>query len=76
MVRKYEVGEHDPTGHALKLLAGQLKVSVDYLLGLSDDPESQIHESNLKTDERRIVETFRREGWPGIMRLGVERLSK
>ncbi len=64
------------SGFTLKLLAEQLKVSVDYLLGLSDDPESQIHESNLKTEERRIIETFRRESWPGVIRLGGERLSK
>lgn len=75
-VRKYEAGQNDPSGRNLKLIAEQLRVSIDYLLGVTDDPHVQIDSGNLSEDERAMLETFRRDGWLGVVRLGVEHLGK
>ena len=37
-VRRYETGEAKPTVEALESIADELGVSVDYLLGRTDDP--------------------------------------
>lgn len=76
MIGKYEGGENDPTGFILKSLAEQLEVSTDYLLGLTDDPHIQVRESELTSEERMILEAFRHNGWPAVIRLGGERLSQ
>ena len=76
MVQKYETGVNDPTSYILKLIAEQLEVSVDYLLGMTDDPHIQVREPSLDDNERTILEIYRREGWTGVIRLGAERLSK
>jgi transcriptional regulator with XRE-family HTH domain len=76
MIYRYENGLSDITGNTLKTLASKLGVNADYLLGLSDDPVLHTHEVSLSEDETRIVETFRREGWSGVIRLGAERLPK
>jgi transcriptional regulator with XRE-family HTH domain len=75
-INRYENGISDPTIHTLKSIADQLEVSTDYLLGVSDDPIVQVREPALNRDERAIVEVYRREGWPGVIRLGAERISK
>ena len=33
-------------------------------------------DGTLSDEERIIVETFRREQWPGVIKLGAERLAK
>jgi transcriptional regulator with XRE-family HTH domain len=76
MVYRYENGLSDITGDTLKVIAGKLNVNTDYLLGLSDDPHFQIREPQLNEEERIILETFRRNGWSGVVHLGVEKLSK
>ncbi len=76
MIQKYETGINDPTGHTLKLISEQLQASVDYLLGLTDYPHIQVREPSLDDNERAILEIYRREGWPGVIRYGAERLIK
>jgi hypothetical protein len=76
MIQKYETGVNDPTSYTLKLIAEQLEVSVDYLLGMTDDPRIQVREPSLDDAERAMLEIYRREGWSGIIRLAAERLSK
>lgn len=75
-ISRYERGASDPTIHTLKTIAGHLEVSTDYLLGLTDDPHVQIREPSLNMDERTVLEVLRNEGWSGVARLSVERLSK
>jgi transcriptional regulator with XRE-family HTH domain len=75
-INRYENGITDPTIHTLKSIADQLEVSTDYLLGVSDDPLVQVREPALSRDERAIIEVYRHEGWSGVARLSVERLSK
>jgi len=75
-ISRYETGTHDPSATALKTLAHILGVSMDYLAGITDNPDAHILTSDLNVYEREMVETYRREGWPGVFRLGAERISK
>lgn len=36
--RRYEAGENEPTMSVLQAIADQFNVSIDYLIGRSDDP--------------------------------------
>ncbi len=75
MIAKYERGETEPSGVVVRLLAETLNVSTDYLFGTTDDPRRYIADDpKMNEDERIVLETFRREGWRGIARLGVERM--
>lgn len=76
LISKYEFGENDPGGYFIKILAEQLEVSADYLLGITDDPQGHLGDGNMTVEEREILNTFRREGWPGVFRFGAERLAK
>jgi transcriptional regulator with XRE-family HTH domain len=75
-IRSYEVGANDPTGYSLKMLAEQLNLSTDYLLGITDDPRGHFGDDSLSSDDATVLATFRREGWSGLARLSVENLSK
>lgn len=75
-IHKYEMGQSDPLSTTLKLIADQLHVSVDFLLGGTDDPLGHLGDSALSQEEKLMLETFRLSGWPGVIRLGGERLSK
>jgi transcriptional regulator with XRE-family HTH domain len=75
-ILKYERGENDPSALSLKLIAERLGVSIDYLLGATDDPRGHWGDNELDDNEKAVLETFRREGWLGIARLSVEKLAK
>jgi hypothetical protein len=45
-------------------------------LGLSDDPHKRYGDTPIAEEERVILETFRSQGWPGVIRLGGDRLLK
>ncbi len=76
MIYRYENDLSDPTSGSLKIIAEKLNTSADYLIGLSDNPALRLLEVDLDSEEQNMVDTFRREGWPGVIRLGGERLSK
>ena len=75
-IHRYETGKSDPSATHLKLIADKLGVSTDYLLGLSNEPHGQLVQSDLDNNELEVVETYRREGWIGIIRLGTDRIAK
>lgn len=56
---RYENGESDPTGDVLRRLAQTLEVSIDYLLGLVDDPSGHLREEDLSPMERKLIQAFR-----------------
>lgn len=72
----YESGQNDPTSNALALMAQQLEVSSDFLLGMTDDPHGHAGDGTITDDERAMLDIFRRDGWTGVIHLGAERLSK
>jgi transcriptional regulator with XRE-family HTH domain len=51
-ISNYENGHSSPPHEALSLLANVLKVSSDYLLGLTDDPSSIANQENRTVDEQ------------------------
>lgn len=75
MINRYESGKADPALTNLLLIAEQLSVSTDYLLGLADEPYGQLMHSDLDPNELDMVEAYRREGWPGALRLIADRLD-
>jgi transcriptional regulator with XRE-family HTH domain len=75
-VHRYETGKSDPSATHLRLIADKLGVSTDYLLGLSNEPHGRLVHSDLDNNELEVVETYRREGWIGIIRLGTDRIAK
>jgi len=75
-ISRFETGIRSPATEALVKIATILDVSMDYLAGLTDNPHGQVIPTDLNVYEREIISTYREEGWSGIARLGVERLSK
>ncbi len=76
MIYRYENGLTDPSVTTLQTIARELDVSLDYLAGLTQNPQGQIGNIDLTLDEQEVVSTLRQDGWPGVIRLGVERISK
>ncbi|MHB8627957.1 MAG: helix-turn-helix domain-containing protein [Aggregatilineales bacterium] len=75
-ISRYELGLREPTAVSLIKVARALNVSMDYLVGLTEDRHGLSVAQELNTYEREVIDAFRSEGWSGIARLGVERLSK
>jgi len=73
---RYEHGKTEPSARYLEIFAKHLDISSDFLLGLTDDPRKRYGDVELIDDERAVLETYRRDGWPGILRLGAEQISK
>jgi transcriptional regulator with XRE-family HTH domain len=73
---KYENAVTDPTAHNLATIADQLGVSTDYLLGRTDDQNAILSDGSITTEEQAMIEIFRREGWPGVIRMGADRVSR
>ena len=75
-INRFESGAREPIASNLMKIAHVLGVSIDYLVGLTDDPHGHSAMSGLGIYERELIEVFRREGWTGVIRLSAERLSK
>ena len=75
-ITRYEVGDREPSLKGLFKIAEVLQVSLDYLIGLTDDPGEKVTATDLDPHEREIVDVYRREGWRGLIHLGAERLGK
>ncbi len=74
-VSRYETGKSEPTANSLELVAQHLSISADYLLGLSHNARGQLGDSTLNEQEKIVLEILNREGWPGVARLAVERMT-
>jgi transcriptional regulator with XRE-family HTH domain len=57
---RYESGENDPTGDILRRIAQAFNVSVDYLLGLVNEPTPWLCEGDLTSKEREVLVAWRR----------------
>ncbi len=57
-VYRYESGKADPSSHVLERMAKLFGVSVDYLLGLTDDPIPD--QSSLSHKEKQVIAAWRR----------------
>lgn len=76
LVFKYESGISAPNVESLKLMAENLEVSTDYLLGITDDPRGHFGDGIVNDEEKIMLDTFRREGWPGVIRLGAGKITR
>ena len=74
-IHKYEKGESDPSAKNLALIADQLNVSSDYLLGRTDMPNGLLGDMTFSDEELTIIDAFRRERWRGITRIVAENMS-
>ncbi len=60
-ISSLEKGTRSPTGTTLLSLANYFNVSVDYLLGRTEDPDAIIlRNHNLKTKEQQLIENYRK----------------
>jgi transcriptional regulator with XRE-family HTH domain len=75
-INRYERGSQEPTFFIMKKIAEVIGVSLDYLAGLTDDPNGGVVASDLDVYERELVDKYRNEGWAGVIHLGADRLSK
>jgi transcriptional regulator with XRE-family HTH domain len=75
-INRYERGVQEPSVPALIKIANILGVSLDYLVGMTDDSQGQTTSSDLNVYEREILETFRHEGWVGVGKLSLDKLAK
>jgi transcriptional regulator with XRE-family HTH domain len=75
-ISRIEIGISEPLASNVAKLASVLNVSIDYLMGLTDEPRGVTVASDLNAHERELLETFRAEGWAGVLHLGVDRLAK
>jgi transcriptional regulator with XRE-family HTH domain len=73
---RYEHDKQFPSADGLETLARQLEIPVDFLLGLTDDPLVQYTGTELSIEEFNVINTLRRDGWIGLLRLVTERLEK
>jgi transcriptional regulator with XRE-family HTH domain len=56
---RYENGLNDPTADVLTRIAKVLEVSLDYLVGLVDEPTEHFREDDLTAMERRLIMAVR-----------------
>lgn len=56
---RYENETSDPTADALTRLAVELEVSIDYLVGLVENPTDHLREDELSPMERRLIQAVR-----------------
>lgn len=57
---RYENGKSKPIGETVAKIAEMLKVSTDYLLGMSDYMNSDVDPSELSLSERHAIDAWRR----------------
>jgi len=59
-VSRWETGSTIPGSDKLAQIAKVLRVSTDYLLGLTDDPSPHMRVDNLTDEERSVLAAMRR----------------
>jgi transcriptional regulator with XRE-family HTH domain len=69
VVSAWERNTRAPNGDSLDALAGALGVSVDYLLGRSDDPTGVITQSDLSAYELHIIGLVRQRNVAALLRV-------
>lgn len=74
-MNRYENGLNNPTAVMLIRLSEELGVSIDYLLGRSDDPLGYRGE-DLSQEERKLLEAYSIGDGSTLFRMVYERLQK
>lgn len=66
-IHTYEQAKQKPRADGLERLARALDCSVDYLLGLTDDPVAYLHRGDLTADERAFLDAYRHRNQDAIL---------
>jgi transcriptional regulator with XRE-family HTH domain len=74
-MNKYERGKNSPSVENIIQLAELLEVSADYLLGLTDDPNT-FYEVDLTPEEVALITEVRRQSAVNSMRILTDLLAK
>lgn len=64
---KWEKNNATPGGDALYKLAKELEVSTDYLLGLVNEKNGHLQETDLSPKESRILDAYRHGDWQRLL---------
>ena len=75
-INRYEKHLIEPTISSLHAISRELDVSADYLLGFAPESNNIPEQGYVEASEEELLSTFRREGWPGVFRLGANYMSK
>lgn len=76
-IQRYEAGFTQPGADALFKLSDVMGISVDYLLGLTKNPESTALERQLTDSEQALLALYRNDlRWEVIMRIAQEALER
>lgn len=73
---RMENNQGDTSADAVARVARQLRVSIDFLMGLSEKETGQLNSSSLTPDEQAVIDAYRESGWTGIGKLVMDRLAK
>jgi transcriptional regulator with XRE-family HTH domain len=73
---RMENNQGDTSADAVARVARQLRVSMDFLMELSDKETGQLSENANTPDEQSIVDAFRTGGWSGAGKLIFDRLTE
>ena len=68
-ISAYENGKHYPSAKSLIKLRDLVGVSIDYILGLTDQRYPALQRSDLAEDEQLLLHTYRKMDSPGKQRL-------
>ena len=68
-ISAYENGKHYPSAKSLIKLRDLFGVSIDYILGLTDQRYPALQRSDLAEDEQLLLHTYRKMDSPGKQRL-------
>lgn len=71
-IYRYEKGETDPSAEVLAALAQELGVTVDWLLGLVDEPQKGVSDEGLSPRERQLLRAFRSDNFKEMMRIAAQ----
>lgn len=74
-VYRYEHGDNEPTASNLLAIARELRVSIDYLCGFSDDPKA-MDRSVLSPSEQRLLNAFRVGDMDAVVDIFADELRK
>ncbi len=72
-ISRWETGSTIPGSDKLAQIAKVLRVSTDYLLGLTDDPTPHMRIDNLTEDERAVLAAMRRGDDKAVMKIIANR---
>lgn len=75
-VYRFEHNLVEPAADAVARLARELRVSMDYLMGLSDKETGQLSENALTPEEQAYVDLYRSGGFDAISAYVLNRLTE